>query len=266
MNDVVTDAANDAVNAHPDTGGLLCVAAHPDDIELSCGGTVRKTVEAGHRVVMCDLTRGETASRGTPEIRAQEAAASAALLGVAERVNLGYPDGGVRSNPDFVRGVVEVIRRTRPDTLIAPYWRCMHPDHVGASEIVKEAYMMCGVGGYDTGQAPFRPTRLLFAMYRVAFIPSFIVDISSVMDTAMESWKCYASQFHKDDAAADAAEHTTTISHPGFLNKILARRAYYGQMIGVEYGEPFHCVETLEVQDVVTAFPPGRPNTGIGFE
>jgi len=249
------------------TGGLLCVAAHPDDTELSCGGTVRKTAAAGHRVVMCDLTRGETASRGTPELRAEEAAASAKVLGVAERVNLGYPDGGVRANPGFVRGVVEVIRAHRPDTLIAPYWRCMHPDHVGTSEIVKEAYMLCGVGGYDTGQEPFRPTRLLFAMYRVAFTPSFIVDVSEHMETAVEAWRCYASQFHKgDEAEAAAGEQATTISHPGFLDKILARRAFYGQMIGVRYGEPFHCVESLEVDDVVTAFPPGRPNTGIGFE
>lgn len=249
-----------------ETGGLLCIAAHPDDTELSCGGTVRKTVEAGHRVVLCDLTRGETASRGTPEIRAVEAATSAKVLGVAERLNLGYPDTGVRPSPAFVRGVVEVIRRVRPDTIIAPYWRCMHPDHVGASEIVKEAYMLCGVGGYDTGQPAFRPTRLLFAMYRVAFRPSFIVDVSAQMDTATTSWKCYASQFHQADAAADAQEQPTTISHPGFLNKILARRAYYGHLIGVDYGEPFHCVETLEVDDVVRAFPPGRPNTGIGLE
>ncbi|MHC5020765.1 MAG: bacillithiol biosynthesis deacetylase BshB1 [Planctomycetota bacterium] len=251
----------------PATGGLLYVAAHPDDAELSCGGTLRKAADAGHRVVICDLTRGETASRGTPELRAEEAAASATVLGVAERLNLGYPDGGVRPNPDFVRGVVEVIRRVRPATLIAPYWRCMHPDHVGTSEIVQEAYMLCGVGGYDAGGlAPYRPNRLLFAMYRVAFTPSFIVDVSDQMDRAVESWKCYASQFHQDDPEAEAREQATTISHPKFFDKILARRAFYGSMIGVDYGEPFHCVETLEIDDVVTAFPAGRPNAGIGFE
>lgn len=246
---------------HPDAG-LLAVAAHPDDIELTCGGTVRKVVEQGHGVVLCDLTRGELATRGTPETRAAEAARSAEILGVSERVNLGFPDGGVRAGPDFVRGVVELIRRVRPAVMIAPYWRCMHPDHVGASEICREAYFLSGVGGYDTGQEPFRPRRLLFAQYRVAFTPSFVVDITPQFETALASMQCFASQFHQEGSE----EPATTISHPRFLNRIVARRSFYGAMIGVDYGEPFHCVETLEVDDIVTAFPAGRPSVGVGFD
>ena len=242
--------------------GLLAVAAHPDDTELTCAGTVRKVAESGAGVVLCDLTRGESATRGTPEIRAAEAARSAEILGVAERVNLGYPDGALRPDPAYVRGVVEVIRRVRPAVMIAPYWRCMHPDHIGASRICQEAFMLAGVGGYDTGQPAYRPRRLLFAQYRIAFTPSFVVDVSAQFETALEAMKCFASQFH----AADAVEPATTISHPKFLSRIVARRSFYGAMIGVDYGEPFHCVETLEVDDIVTAFPAGRPNVGVGFE
>ena len=242
--------------------GLLALGAHPDDVELTCGGTVRKAVEAGHGAVLCDLTRGESATRGTPEIRATEAAAAATLLGVRERLNLGFPDGGVRDSPERVRAVVEVIRRVRPAVMIAPYWRCMHPDHVGASQMCQEAFFLAGVGGYDTGQAPWRPRRLLFAMYRVVFTPSFVVDVSAQWATARAAIDCFRSQFH----APGSTEPATTIAHPRFLARIESRRAFYGGLIGVDHGEPFHCVETLEVDDIVTAFPDGRPNVGVGIE
>ena len=177
-------------------------------------------------------------------------------------MNLGFPDSALRPDPNYVRGVVEVIRRVRPAVMIAPYWPCMHPDHVGASQICQEAFFLSGGGGYDTGQPSYRPRRLLFAMYRVVFTPSFVVDVSDQWEAALAAMQCYRSQFHDPDSS----EPDTSISHPRFLHRIVARRTFYGGMIGVDYGEPFHCVETLEVDDVVTAFPTGRPNVGVGFE
>jgi N-acetylglucosamine malate deacetylase 1 len=232
------------------TVDLLAIAAHRDDVELTCGGTIVKAVKAGHRVGILDLTQGESGSRGDAATRAGEAERAAKVLGVAVRLNAGLPDAHLQNDEPSRARVVELIRATRPRVVILPFPIGRHPDHRIASELGRDACYLAGLAKYGSsgGEAAHRPFKVLYALaYREDPVkPSFVVDISAVFDTKMAALRCYASQF--DGAKAAGEIHPTG---QDLYELIRVQSAHYGSLIRTAYGEPFFCHETLEVQDVL---------------
>jgi len=226
---------------------LLAIAAHRDDVELTCGGTLAKAVRAGHRVGILDLTQGETGTRGDAATRAAEAERAARALGVQVRLNAGLPDAHLH-NDDPSRA--QLIRATRPRVVILPYPVGRHPDHRIASELGRDACYLAGLAKYGGagGGAAHRPFKLLYALaYREDPVkPSFVVDISDSFDTKMTAIRCYASQF--DGAKAAGEIHPTG---QDLYELIRVQSAHYGSLIRTAYGEPFFCYETLAVEDVL---------------
>src|SRR5438105_3057766 len=227
---------------------LLAIAAHRDDVELTCGGTLAKAVKAGHRVGILDLTAGEMGTRGDSATRAAEAERAAKTLGVALRLNAGMRDAHLENNEASRAKVVELIRRTRPRVVILPFAVGRHPDHRIASELGRDACYLAGLAKYGGAGAAQRPFKILYALaYREDPVkPSFVVDISDCFDTKMAAIRCYASQF--DGAKAAGEIHPTGLD---LYELIRIQSAHYGSLIRKPYGEPFFCHETLEVQDVL---------------
>lgn len=213
---------------------FLAVGAHPDDVELTIGGTIAKMTRAGRSVGILDLTRGEIGSRGTPDLRRKEAAAAAKILGVRSRRNLGLKDGQVVPDLESRQKVIEAIREDRPRIVVAPHWEDLHPDHAAAGRLVAEAYYPSGFSNYPAEGEAYRPRAVLYYQSYFRFDPSFIVDTTETFETKMEAIRCYASQLH--DEATDGPE--TGISHPEFLLRLEARDRYYGALIGKQFGEP----------------------------
>ncbi len=228
---------------------ILAIAAHRDDVELTCAGTLLKAVDAGHRTGILDLTGGESGTRGDPELRAEEAQRAAAILGVSERRNAGLPDAHLQNSDESRRVVVEQIRRFAPRVVILPFPVGRHPDHRIASEIGRDACYLAGLSKYDAPGVPHRPFKLLYALsYREDPLkPTFVVDISAQFDRKLASIRCYASQF---DGARGAGEIFPT--GQDLYSLIEVQNAHYGSLIRTRYGEPFFTDETMAVDDVVT--------------
>jgi len=227
---------------------LLAIAAHRDDAELTCGGTLAKAVRAGHRVGILDLTQGESGTRGDAVTRAAEAERAAQALGVHLRLNAGLPDAHLENNETSRAQVVTLIRQTKPRVVILPFPIGRHPDHRVASELGRDACYLAGLAKYGSGGPAHRPFKLLYALaYREDPVkPSFVVDVSEVFETKMAAIRCYASQF--DGAKAAGEIHPTG---QDLYELIRVQSAHYGSLIRRPYGEPFFCHETLEVQDVL---------------
>ncbi len=228
---------------------ILAIAAHCDDVELTCAGTLLKAVDAGHRAGILDLTGGESGTRGSAELRAEEAARATAILGVAERRNAGLPDAHLQNSDETRRIVVEQIRRFAPRIVILPFPVGRHPDHRIASEIGRDACYLAGLSKYDAPGAPHRPFKLLYALsYREDPLkPTFVVDISVQFVRKLASIRCYASQF---DGAKAAGEIFPT--GQDLYSLVEVQNAHYGSLIRARYGEPFFTHETMVVDDVVT--------------
>lgn len=232
---------------------VLIFAAHPDDAELSMGGTIAKLTKAKMKVGIIDMTKGELGTRGTIETRKEEAKKASEILGLAFRENLEFADGKVKFNQDFLLKIINKIRKHRPSIIFAPYKNDRHPDHIGASQLVKEAMFFTGLPKIETFEGDdiqelFRPSKLFYYMQTYDFEPSFIVDISDTFAIKMESVKAYGTQFHNPDINLDAPE--TFISKPGFVKYLEARAQTYGFKIGKEFGEPFYSEENIEL-DIV---------------
>lgn len=227
---------------------LLAIAAHRDDVELTCAGTLVKAQRAGYRTGIVDLTAGETATLGDSETRAREAEQSAKVMGVAERVNAGMPDAGIFNTQESRRTVVELIRQMRPRTVILPFPAGRHPDHRIASELCRDACYLAGLARYDASGEPHRPDKVLYAQaYREDPVkPTFVVDVSAEFDTKMKAIHCYSSQF---DGAKAAGELFAT--GQDLYELIRVQNAHYGSLIRCEYGEPFYTLETVRIDDVV---------------
>jgi len=228
---------------------VLVFGAHPDDIELGCGGTVAKLANAGHSVVLVDLTRGELSTRGTVEERQVEAEAARMILGAAARVNMGLADGNLSATPAGKRTVAEVIRRFKPRLILVPYWHDRHPDHVHASKLVYEGAFLAGLPSYETGQASHRPTKVVYYMGWEEFTPSFIVDISDQFERKIEAIRAHASQF----TLADPSYPETRLTDPATDRLIRSRMAHYGALIGKEYGEGLLIRSVLEIENPLEA-------------
>ena len=216
---------------------VLGIAPHPDDLELSAGGTVAGLTAAGFGAVFVDLTEGERATRGTPELRRDEAARAGEILGLGRRENLRLPDGGLDSrHPDQLRAVVDAIRRHRPRLVIGMHENDEHPDHQEGASLVRRAVYLAGLRNWpEADQEPHRTPHCIFAMGRRTFDPSFIVDVTETYEVKRKAMEAFHSQLHRD--ARDPA--VTPISDPGFLKALDARARHYGSIIGVDFGEPF---------------------------
>jgi len=230
---------------------VLGVGAHPDDLELSCGGTIAKLVQQGHRVGLVDLTEGELGTRGSRELRAQEAEAAASVLGVSVRENLKIPDGNIENTPEQRLRLVRVIRKYRPDVMLIPFHTDRHPDHERAHVLAREAWFAAGltkIGTLDNGhpQEAHRPRAYYCYMQWYEFTPSFIVDVTSTIETRMQAMNAFASQFYDPTRQ----EPQTVLSTPEFLEMVKTRLAYYGQRIGVRFGEPFYSPHPLRIDDL----------------
>ena len=227
---------------------VLAIAAHRDDVELTCAGTLLRTVDAGHRTGILDLTAGETGTRGSAEVRQKEAARAAELLGVSERRNAGLPDAHLQNTDQMRRVVVEHIRHFAPRVVMLPFAVGRHPDHRVASELGRDACFLAGLAKYDAAGAPHRPFKLLYALsYREDPVkPTFVVDITPQFDRKLAAIRCYASQF---DGAKAAGEIFPT--GQDLYSLVETQNAHYGSLIRTRYGEPFFTDETMAVTDVV---------------
>jgi N-acetylglucosamine malate deacetylase 1 len=230
---------------------VLAIGAHPDDIELSCGGTIAKLVKQGYGVALADVTQGELGTRGTKEIRAKEAQEAAQILGVSARRNLRIPDGNVEVNKTNIQKLIVLIRELKPTILIIPHSVERHPDHVNTHHLAKQAWYYAGLLKLKTSlggskQAPFRPHHYFEFMQWHEFQSSFIVDITDTYDAKMEAVRAHTSQFFNPKSK----DPETKLSRPEFLESIETRAKYYGQRIGVKYGEPFMTHYSLGIKDV----------------
>jgi bacillithiol biosynthesis deacetylase BshB1 len=229
---------------------LLVIGAHPDDIELTCGGTIAKLTRQGKKVGFIDLTEGEMGTRGSAKIRAKEANEAAKILGVALRENLRIPDGHIENSPENRGKLIRKIREYRPKILLFPYSFDRHPDHEQAHLLCRHAWFYSGLEKLETHhdgskQEPFRPHAWLSFMQWYEFEPSFIVDVSESYETRMKAVRAYKSQFFDPQSQ----ERDTILSRPEFLEMIETRLEYYGDRIGRKYGEPFYSPNSIGIQD-----------------
>lgn len=226
---------------------LMVIAPHPDDLEIACGGTIAKLSKLGKSIVAVDLTRGEMASRGTPELRKEESAIASGILGIKSRVNLGIEDGKVFNTWENQIKIAKVVRQFRPQFVMVPYWECRHPDHYRASELSYEALFLAGLKKHEDGEEAFRPDRVIYYMLHTEFEPSFIVDITNQFETKKAALMAYASQF----GSTNNVKEKTYITGQPFLDLIETRSRYYGSQIGRKYGEAFLIKEKLELEDPI---------------
>ncbi|MFN0158855.1 MAG: bacillithiol biosynthesis deacetylase BshB1 [Bacteroidota bacterium] len=230
---------------------VLAIGAHPDDVELSCGGTIRKLVKQGRIVGICDLTEGELGTRGTVTIRRSESIEASNILGTRVRENLGLPDGNIEINYENRIKLMRVIRRYRPEILLFPHTFERHPDHEHAHRLCKEAWFYAGLAKVETEidgikQQAFRPSKYFMFMQTAEFIPSFIVDISEEYEDRVRAIRAFKSQFHDPESS----EPETFLSNPEFMEFLRTRCEYLGDRIGRKYGEGFASFEPVKVDDL----------------
>lgn len=227
---------------------VLGVFAHPDDAELLCGGALIRSADQGERTGVLDLTRGETGSRGTPELRAHEAAAAAEVMGLAVRRNAGLPDSRLTNEHEARCVVAGLLRELRPRVVVTHWPVGRHPDHRVAAELVRDACFLAGLTNFEAAGGRFRPDKLVYAtaFREDADPPSFVIDITDQMERKLEALACYASQFEGVTQAGEA--------FPGgdraLFDQLNAQAAHSGSRIRVAYGEPFRVLETLQVDSL----------------
>jgi N-acetylglucosamine malate deacetylase 1 len=227
---------------------LLAIAAHPDDVELTCGGTLLKMAQKGYKTGILDLTEGEMGTRGTRETRAKEAAAAAKILKVSWRGTLGVPDSDVQPTRENKLRLAEVIRELRPRTVILPYWEARHPDHYHASTLGYEGCFLAGLKQLPIEGEPHRPFKILYATSFEGMPATFILDVTKQYETRRRAILAYGSQFRPAKSEKKQKVYLA-IDELDPKMDLLAR--HYGQRIGVKYGEPFLQKELMEVEDIV---------------
>jgi bacillithiol biosynthesis deacetylase BshB1 len=232
---------------------VLAIGAHPDDIDLSCGGTIIKLAAQGYKVGMLDLTEGELGTRGSREIRLKEAENARVILGALVRENVRIPDGNIENTLENRSRVIRMIRRYRPDVLLIPHRTDRHPDHEHAHVLSREAWFYSGLEKIVTEDGgvslePWRPRAYYHFMQWFEFVPSFIVDITAEYDRRMEAVRAFRSQFFDPESN----ERSTILSTPDFMEMLRTRMENYGDRIGKRYGEPFFSPAPLQVHDIVT--------------
>jgi len=266
----------------PNAFDLVAFGAHPDDVEICCGGLLASAARRGHRTAIVDLSRGELGSLGTPELRATEAERAARILGVAHRENLGLPDGWIfpysgydaddveRAEISQLAKVVAVLRRLRPTVVVIPWARERHPDHEAASALLDKALFFAGVRKFPGGDSkpdlsPFSPAEVLYYPMRYDPEPSFVTDISDVVEQKAEAIRAYASQLTRPAPVLEDPSHPSPlIASTLTLEAFEARDRTWGARIGTRAGEPYVTRGTVNVSDPV-AFFRNTPSRGALF-
>src|SRR5690242_18743423 len=224
---------------------ILAIAAHRDDVEQTCGGTLLKAQQRSQRTGILDLTQGEMGTRGSAEDRAREANDAAKILGVSWRGALDIPDGRVENTWENRLKVARVIREQRPQVLILPYWKGRHPDHYTASKLGYEAGFLAGLAKLDLGAAPHRPFKIIYATLYYDIRPTFVVDITGQFEARFQSLMAYKSQFSDQEAGKDLFPAQAEIRA-----RVEAMARFYGMPGGVTYAEPFLQKEVGLVEDL----------------
>ena len=230
------------------TVDVLAVFAHRDDAELTCGGTLAKLARQGRRVGIVDLTQGEMGTRGSVATRADEAARAAKVLGVAVRENVSLADAGITNSGDARHALGSVIRRLRPQVVIAPAQAGRHPDHRATAELVRDSCFLSGLAKFDPAMSPHRPRKVLHCIaYREDHVkPTFVVDISEEFDAKLDAIRCYGSQFEGMASAGEVYPNGEPLA-----DIMRHQAAHYGSLIRCRYGEPFFTTETMRIDDVM---------------
>lgn len=234
------------------TVDILAFGAHPDDVELAASGTLIRAANRGTATGVISLTRGEMGTRGTTETRAVEFADASGVMGVRHHEMLALPDGRLCPDEQSRMAVIREIREHRPRVVLLPWPEDRHPDHGAASRIVQEAAYLSGLARLETGQPPHRPAQLVYYMTSWEFEPSFIIDISDVIEDKRRALRAYRTQVHNPGFAED--EPPTFIASEHFMELLFSRMAHYGHLIGKKYGEPFRVRGALEVKDLLDSF------------
>lgn len=228
---------------------ILAIAAHRDDVELTCGGTLIKAAGLGRRTAVIDLTAGELGTRGSAQLRGEEASRAAAVMGLSARENLGLPDGGVVNTAETRARLAVAIRNFAPAVVIAPSMHGKHPDHTVSAQLIRDACFVAGLRKVEPQVPIHRPRKIVHCLaYREDYIkPTFVVDITDAFEEKLEAVKCYASQF---DEAIQAGE--VSPNGEALYDIIRHQAAHYGSLIRTRYGEPFFTTETMRVDDIAS--------------
>lgn len=228
-----------------DQADVIAFGTHPDDAEIGCGGVLIKLADKGLKTVIVDLVRGEMGTRGSADIRAQEAAASSEILSLHDRDNLELQDGHIVATMEAKRKVVEVLRRWRPKAIFLPYWKDRHPDHANASRLIYEATFLSGLIRFDTGQEAYRPKQLFYYMGWYEFAPTFVVDITEQAERKLQAIYAFETQFNPDAERGPQ----TRLTSPTTDWLIRSRMAHFGSQIRCKYGEAFLIRGHMEVEN-----------------
>jgi N-acetylglucosamine malate deacetylase 1 len=234
------------MSSTPSNLDILAIAAHRDDVEQTCGGTLLKAAQRGQRTGILDLTQGEMGTRGTAEDRAREAADAANILGISWRRALDIPDGRVENTWENRLKVASVIRETRPRVVILPYWKGRHPDHYTCSVLGYEACFLAGLSKLDPKLPPHRPFKIIYATLYYDVRPTFVVDIGPQFEQKFASIMAYRSQFSDQEAGKDLFP-----AHDEIRSRVDSMARYYGMLGGVTHAEPFLQKEVGLVEDLL---------------
>ncbi len=238
---------------------ILAIGAHPDDADISCGGTLALAASQGFTAGILDLTRGEMGTNGTPEVRDAEAADAARILNLAGRWNANLPDGAIHAMDHAQeRALVTWIRRLRPAVLLSHFHQDRHPDHVQASLLVERAWYLAGLVQYPAEGAAFRPNARWYFASRIGFHPSVVVDVTSTWEAKQMAILAHRSQVVREGPKA----RVTALNDPEFLTRIESRLRHFGGMIGVRYGEPFLSDMPLGVDSLAALVGAPKPTPG----
>ncbi len=234
-----------AVMSGDSIADILAIAAHRDDVEQTCGGTLLRAASRGLRTAILDLTQGEAGTRGTAEDRAREAADAAKILGVRWREALDLPDGAIANTLENRLKIVRVLREVRPRVVILPYWQARHPDHAIVASLGYEAGLLSGLAKIDTGTAPHRPFKIVYASLYADVRPGFIVDITPFIEQRHAALMAYRSQYANQPEGS-----ALFVPEEEIRERTFAEARHYGLLAGVKYGEPFVLKEVGLVDDL----------------
>ena len=224
---------------------VLAIAAHRDDVEQTCGGTLLRMAARGLRTAILDLTQGESGTRGTAEDRAREAAEAARLLGVGWRQALDLPDGAIENSLENRLKIVRILRQVRPRVVILPYWQARHPDHAIVATLGYQACFLSGLSKVETGAPPHRPFKIIYASLYADVRPTFIVDITRFIDQRHQALMAYKSQYANQQTGS-----ALFVPEEEIRERTYAEARHYGLLAGVRYGEPFVQKEVGLVDDL----------------